>query len=484
MRPRIASFAIWVALSTDGICQQLPGTPADLKFDTFTKTLELDDPALVFTYKSGKHEGSSVGFHVSYPGQSRKWTYAPDNTSNNPEAEVVSYRLARVLGFSSLYNPVTLYRLGPQATARFKKMLRGHGERSDDKARLENRSKTLANLESKTPAPGTFRIRIAPHKRAFLSSLTAGRDYFNRGSRMGSFIQAGGALPSDTPITFSEVKRLAFKGPPLVEIESEIARQLSDIFLIDQLTGQWDRFANNLEATIGADGHLRLIARDNGGATVNDMALGDWTSSFNPYNSWLSRYDRAAIERLEDLNEFLQGRAGSFDDFTSVEAWKTAMGFQKQNSFTTFKRKVALLVEKKIPELERQHGLRAYFTLPPPESPAAPEPQVSAAQQVSAAGQPIDAPPAQIGSGRPATETVVLSAMSTQDLANVAGPGATATVPRKAKIDAAKVDTSAVDTIKVKTAKVDTGPRPKTQTATKQSVAAVLDWSSTVIRDR
>ena len=94
MRRLMIMLVVLLAMTADGMCHDLPGNKQDLKFDALMTALDLDNPALVFVYKDGRHQGSSVGFHVAEPGHRKSGTFLPYNTSSDPEAEVLSYRLA------------------------------------------------------------------------------------------------------------------------------------------------------------------------------------------------------------------------------------------------------------------------------------------------------------------------------------------------------------------------------------------------------
>ncbi len=375
MRILTALFAACLAMTSAALAQDVPGSQEDLQFDSFAKTLNLENPGLEFTYKSGKHQGSSVGFHIAEPGHRKSGTFAPQNTSNNLESEVVSYRLARFLGISDIYNPVTYYQLGPQASARFKAILKKQYESDPD--RRVNYLSTTAQLNSH-PAwlKGIYRLRPRGQK-FFAASLATESGHLNQSHPLASFIRANGPQPSTKPMFLSGVRGARSEFPRPSEKEVELARQLSNILLVDQLLGQWDRFFRNLEAFGHADGRLQLMARDNGGATVDDW---EWHSL---YDRWLSRYDRKVIQRLEDLASFLRGNDKTFASFDSPEKWKVAVGFLQVGSFNTFKRKLDLLVQKKLPELERQYGTRTYFPLQLSEVP----------DLESATGQPMVTPP-------------------------------------------------------------------------------------------
>jgi hypothetical protein len=373
-----AMMAAVLSMTAAGLCQELPGIKRDRDFDELTKTLDLEQPGLEFVYKTGRHQGSSVGFHIAEPGHRKSATFLPYNSSSDPEAEVVSYRLARFLGVSDIYNPVTYTQLGPLAAARFKLLLSRQRESDPDRRANYLRIVNQLNVNPKSIF-GIYRHRPKGNKYPANSLGFAGQ--FNQGSAMAPLIQASGPLPTDKLISLPGVKGERPEYPKPAEKESELARQLSVIMVVDQLMGQWDRFWRNLEASGDSAGRLQLLARDNGGATVDDW---EWHGN---YNRWVSRYDRDVMATLSRLHSFLKGSSPRFAGFDDVGTWKTAVGFRKASSFATFKRKLELLVEKRLPGLERQYGARVYFEGKHPQPQRQPD-----HQQVALASKPASEP--------------------------------------------------------------------------------------------
>jgi hypothetical protein len=335
--------------------QAVPGTKRDLDFDEFMTGVDLEAPNLVFIYKGRKQEGSSVGFHVADPGRRKTGTFVPVNSSSNPEAEVVSYRLARFLGVSHLYNPVTYYQLGPLAVARFRTLLRNNPETTED--RVKNKVRVVAELTANpTSEFGIYRLR--PDGKLFHANALGMNGNPALSHPLLQAIRADRPMPGTATMSLPGVKgqRRAYPSEPM-ETQLELARQLSSILVVDQLLGQWDRFWRNLEASGDAAGRLSLMARDNGGATIED----GW--EWHPrYESMTSRYDRAMMNKLQSLHAFLNAKAPAFGDFKSVEAWKTAVGFRKASSYGNFKKKLDMLIGKTLPTREKQFGEKVYFS--------------------------------------------------------------------------------------------------------------------------
>ena len=355
----ITGCLLVAGLSIAAVAQSVPGTKRDLDFDAVMKTVDLDDPSLRLEYKKPTSDDSSIGFYIGKGDKPTNASFVPTNTSSIPEAEVVSYRLARFLGVSRNYYPVGYYNLGPKAMAAFRDMVLKTREFEDD--RNTNRNMVMKALKADPNSIlGIYRPKPKTKMYPARSLGTQGQFYSN--TPLARAIRASGPMPGDERVALDGVKggRSGFPAPP-TERQVELARQLSTIFVIDQLLGQWDRFWENLEASGDKEGRLKLIARDNGGATLDD-----W-DDYEPYNRWVSRFDRDLIGSLGELNTFLKGEAKAFGEFTSPETWKVAAGFIAPSSYDTFRKKLALLTEKRIPALVKQYGDQTFFPAKSPE---------------------------------------------------------------------------------------------------------------------
>ncbi len=348
-----AGCLLLVAASTAALAQSVPGIKRDLDFDAMMKGVDLDDPALTLVYKLPTSDGTSVGFFIGRGGEKPNASFVPTNNSSIPEAEVVSYRLARFLGVSRNYYPVDYYKLGPKAMARFTDMVMKTPETEDD--RIANRKLVLKQLKADpTTILGIYRIK--PKTKMYAARSLGTQGQFNLNTGISAVLRANGPMPTDKMMPLDGVKggQPGFPAAPM-ERQVEIARQLSNIFVIDQLLGQWDRFWENLEASGDKNGRLKLVARDNGGATLDD-----W-EDYEIYNRWVSRYDRPMIDKLTALNAFLKGEAKEFAGYTSPDAWKTAVGFIVPSSFDAFKAKLSRLIDQRLPALVKQHGDKAFL---------------------------------------------------------------------------------------------------------------------------
>jgi hypothetical protein len=349
----LCSLLIAASATTGASAQSLPGTKRDLDFDAHMKTLDLDDPKHRLEYKLASAGGSSIGMFIGIGDAPTDRSFVPTNPSSIPEAEVVAYRLSRFLGISRLTYPVDYYQLGPKANAFFKDMVSKTPENTD-KDRQFNRNMVLTELKRSTSVLGIYRLK--PKIKMSTVSVLGTEGEFKLTTGLAREMQAAGPMPDDRQIPLEGVKGGKAGYPELpTERRIELARQLSTIFVLDSLFGQWDRFWNNLEASGDKNGRLKLIARDNGGATLENWDTRD------SYNRWFSRFDRDQIERLTALNAFLKGKAPEFVGFKDIEAWKKAVGFISPASYEVFQMKLARLIETRVPTLVKRYGDKAFF---------------------------------------------------------------------------------------------------------------------------
>ncbi|NOU07196.1 MAG: hypothetical protein HOO99_13555, partial [Hyphomicrobiaceae bacterium] len=276
-----ASLASVFVLTTSSLvlAQTLPGTKRDLDFDAMMKTVNLEDPSYRLEYKKPTPDGSSVGMFIGIGDKPTDRSFVPTNPSSIPEAEVVAYRLSRFLGISRNYYPVDYYKLGPKATAKFKAMI--VATPAVDKDSVHNRNLVLTEL--KADPNSIFGIyRLKSKSKMFTASALGREGKFDETTGLSQEIKASGRMPDTSKIALVGIKggQAGFPDTP-TEQRVELARQLSTIFVMDMLLGQWDRFWNNLEATGDKDGRLKLFARDNGGATLDD-----W-EGHDDYNRWV-----------------------------------------------------------------------------------------------------------------------------------------------------------------------------------------------------
>ncbi len=310
------------------------------KFAEFVAGLDLGCPECSLSYKDS---GTSVGMKLKIAGKKAgKWV--PRCSATNPEAQVVSYHMARFLGMSEFVVPSAYLRAKGSALSQFKTMLNSARERN--KWRLKNRNESLAAI-SASKADGLLGVYTPQMKGGSLEAKGIANppaNTINRTHAIARFIRADGPMPSPGRlISLDGVVKPKERAP--TESELELSRQFSKIMVLDMLLGQWDRWSGgNVEA--GIDGaRVYFVARDNGGASVSG------TSHMAKYKGIVTRFDRDQIERVRQLSELLASPA------TAVEM-ASRLGVRSSRHSLLERAKQIL---EHVKAQERAHGSRAYF---------------------------------------------------------------------------------------------------------------------------
>ncbi len=300
---------------------ELPSTPAIDAFLQFTKSLDLADKNIGLEAKQG--DGSSAYFKLKIDGKT--WgAILPDNSGNLVYGEILSFNLARALGRPELCGPAVLKVLEGAALKRFTTAMmetKFHGEE-----RLLNQQAILERV-SQNPDYLETVLKMWGPKPYDVDELTTPDDQFNTKEPFADFLNSQKPQPSSALISLP--------GVPGKARESDLADQLSTIFLIDALTAQADRFSKGNINAIAQDGVVSLVAYDNGGTWDKGEFL-------KLYLSWVTRFDRGVAQKILALNDFLNGPQKTFLNFHRKSDLRNALGLETEDTYwKTFKDRLA-----------------------------------------------------------------------------------------------------------------------------------------------
>lgn len=272
--------------------QEFQTTKTDLKFEELMNSLDVNAPEITFEYKNS---GTSVGMKVRRADKNiGKWM--PDQSATNIEGQVVAYHLGRFLGMSELVMPSANFRMTGQALQTFKQFLQNAPEKN--KWRRINRDGILAKI-NRDPSGlnGVYLANLKTDSPEVRDLANAEANTINPSHLIAQFIRATGPMPSTRQMSLAGVKNKEGRVP--YETELELARQFSQIMVLDILTGQWDRWSGgNVEAGYDGD-RVFFLARDNGGSSMNGAG------TFKKYSSIVTRFDRGQYRRLQELQALL-----------------------------------------------------------------------------------------------------------------------------------------------------------------------------------
>lgn len=272
--------------------QDFQTTKTDLKFEELMNTLDINAGDITFEYKN---TGTSVGMKV-YRGDKNIGKWMPDQSATNIEGQVVAYHLARFLGMSQIVMPSANFRMTGRALETFRSYLQNAPERN--KWRRINRDDILAKI-ARDPSGlnGVYLAHLKTDSPEVRGLANDAANTINSSHPIAQFIRANGPMPSTRQMSLAGVKNKEGRVP--YEGEVELARQFSQIMVLDILTGQWDRWSGgNVEAGYDGD-RVFFLARDNGGSSMNG------NGTFKKYSTIVTRFDRAQYQRLQALQAVL-----------------------------------------------------------------------------------------------------------------------------------------------------------------------------------
>lgn len=285
----------------------------DVKFSEMMENLDLASSNIKMEYKMGS---TSAGLKVL-----RKDKYiaywVPDIKDHAvPEGQVVSYYLGRFLHMSELVAPSQYLAMPTNHLETLENFIRQDQQQvtaDDNQFRDFHLAQILTSIqESKAknePMMGAIVLRMGG--RFVVDNLVFWEENrFNPDTLLAKFIRADQPQPSNKKIMNLE-EFYPEEGQVNLSTEMDLAKELSQILVLDMLMGQWDRFSGgNIEARFDESdedpsiGKLHFLARDNGGASLSDPFLA--APDFPIYLTLVTRFDRGQIKRIELLDQLLE----------------------------------------------------------------------------------------------------------------------------------------------------------------------------------
>jgi hypothetical protein len=273
----------------------------DEKFSSLMAGLDLNSSEFVL---SNKTTGTSLGIKVAEKREGKKnkkiGKWAPRNEGNDPEAQVVSYQLGRFLQMTELVMPSAYYTADAKILAKFKTFIEGKQEKG--RVRRENKAALLAAIQKNpTKMLGVFTGKM--HQVEYPELIGNNTNNINHAHGVAKGILATNPMPSkNKKYTFSSLAEENDGVAPSAN-ELDLSRELSQIMVLDILTGQWDRWSGgNTEIMVNnRTGEASFVARDNGGASMSS----DGSRVLQRYASIVTRFDRKQIQRVERLRQLL-----------------------------------------------------------------------------------------------------------------------------------------------------------------------------------
>ena len=242
--------------------------------------------------------------------------FRSETPSTCVDGEIASFSIARVLGCGELFQPAARIVLRGKGLATLKQLM--EAARFPEFKEADRQQVLREIAQNPNGMRGGFRkatpVNAEKYHAIEVPVLPPGGG-LNEQDRVAVFLKCGSPQPGTGAI---KLQHLDGRAPAV-----SLARELSDILLVDALAGQWDRFSGgNLHAVV-TEGRAHFLAVDNGGASFEDDQ-----GNMGRFKKTVTRFDRRTVSRLFALEEFLA--AG--ENGKSAAKPKEVLGFTDEQS--------------------------------------------------------------------------------------------------------------------------------------------------------
>jgi hypothetical protein len=344
------------------------------------RELDLNSEATSF-HLLGEFEGTSIIIRVKNADGDSVAVIKTDTSNTSTEGEVFVYRLAKLLGFDEIVAPAIPVELGDGALIKVRDLLRG--VEMSDTAKEQRRAYVLRQIEHAIREGDTFHGAMKPWLSGFMFTTRLGRRESVAEHEIMNHLHARGEQPSHRLIELAQFTRLysphgTHRGRISV---SQLARDFSNIMVMDALSGQNDRFAGANMHFRAVDGErhesgsrrglpiydmedVRLLALDNGASlhSAHGSGLADLMGNIVE-GTRVERFEERTVDRLRRLGELLLEGYGTVScELSSAQVenvWSRLGVFSAQSREYAIGHLRATL--EYIDSLERRFGEQIYF---------------------------------------------------------------------------------------------------------------------------
>lgn len=272
------------------------------------------------------------------------------------DGEIATFNIARALGCGDLFQPAAPFQLRGKGLETLRQLMEAAKFPAEKEEDRQNVLREIA--DNPDGLRGDFRMVTpadAVKYHAIELPTVPPNGWLNENDRVAIFLKCDAPQPGAAEI---KLKSLDCHAPA-----ASLARELSDILLVDALAGQWDRFSGGNLHVVVMKGRAHFLAVDNGGASFEDDQ-----GYMELFKKWVTRFDRRVVAQLFALESFLDARktespaapAGErkkflgFDDEPSLAE---AMNMHDREDWDVFKKRV-----HEVAAHVRSIGERAYFS--------------------------------------------------------------------------------------------------------------------------
>ncbi len=282
--------------------------------------------------------------------------FRTETSSTCVDGEIATFNIARALGCGELFQPAAPFLLRGKGLETLRQMMEAA---RFPEAKEKDRQNVLQEIAGNPDGlRGDFRKATpldAVKYHAIELPTVPPNGWLNEKDRVAIFLKCDAPQPGNAEM---KLKGLDCRAP-----EASLARELSDILLVDALAGQWDRFSGGNLHVLVTQGRAHFLAVDNGGAGFEDDQ-----GYMELFRKWVTRFDRRVVAQLFALESFLDARKQEspeasanprekFLGFDDEAALADAMNMHEREDWEVFRNRV-----HEVAAHVRSIGERAYFS--------------------------------------------------------------------------------------------------------------------------
>lgn len=287
--------------------------------------------SLIYKQKGGSSHQALV---IRNSDQKTMGIWSAPNHATYIEGEIFAFNIARLLNRSQWATPATKVFLTGEGRIAAQKAM----EAKSPAARECNRAHILNYINANPHyIMGMYKQFEAGVRPVDIPELVdrENQKRLNPNHSLVQMISNNGPQPKGQLMYLSKSKRLSYSYSDAdsqgAALDTELAKQLSFLALVDALNSQRDRFGpygSNMEAMYnGSEKTFKISLVDNGGTA--DSAFTVSLRYFTGANGvGVSRFEREVFNNVLELDNFLKGKSSRYLDYHSVEDLKVAVGYE------------------------------------------------------------------------------------------------------------------------------------------------------------
>ncbi len=262
--------------------------------------------------------------------------WSAPNHATYIEGEIFAFHIARLFERSNYVTPGTRITL---TGAGYNQARIAYSQPDTPKARQCNQAHILSYMNANPYyMTGVYKAFVDGTKPTDIPELVdrENQKRLNHAHFAVSMTTKDGPQPRGLPVYLHTNKAISYariRGQAVLarSTDTDLAKQISFMSLVDALNSQRDRFGpygSNMESMLDKrSGTFTVAAVDNGG-----IADATNTQSLQYFLNYTSRFERDVMDRVLQLDNFLKGRQSTFLQFHSVAELRQAMGIEVELS--------------------------------------------------------------------------------------------------------------------------------------------------------